>query len=229
MRVSCLRADRKSRRQQRLDSSLQRRVTSHPTFPTLWRSLLMTVQTSSDIFDLARRASAGEAVASDELLRELQPLVARTVRLVVGSGSWVAEDAAQDALLDIDRGIHALRDPRQVRSWALRVATRRAVKVARRERLLSLRRAPYLDPLLRDGPEAGLSAAIKEAFDLLPPRLRATAVLRLHAGLSEEETADVLGCSVGTVKSTLHDARQRLALSLSGRGFEPTAMRKEAG
>jgi RNA polymerase sigma factor (sigma-70 family) len=184
-----------------------------------------------DILDLARRASAGETAAADELLRELEPLVVRTVRLVVGSGSWAAEDAAQDALLDIHSGIHSLRDPRAVKAWALRVATQRALKVSRRERLLSLRRAPNLDPELlaeSDGLETGRSAAIKAAFDLLPPRLRATAVLRLYVGLSEDETAGVLGCSLGTVKSNLHDARKRLAGELRERGFEPTTLPKEA-
>ena len=191
----------------------------------------MTVQVTPDIVDLARRASAGETAAAEGLLRELEPLVVRTVRLVVGSGSWAAEDAAQDALLDIDRGIHSLRDPQSVKAWALRVATQRAIKVSRRERVLSLRRAPSLDPELVSelGQTAlGRSAAIKAAFDLLPPRLRVTAVLRLHVGLSEEETADVLGCSVGTVKSNLHDARRRLARALRERGFEPATMPKEA-
>ncbi len=191
----------------------------------------MTVAVTPDIVDLARRASAGETAAAHELLRELEPLVVRTVRLVVGSGSWAAEDAAQDALLDIDRGIPSLRDPRVVKAWAMRVAAQRALKVSRRERLLSLRRAPNLDPglLAESGePETGRSAAIKAAFDLLPPRLRATAVLRLYAGLSEDETAEVLGCSLGTVKSNLHDARQRLAGELREGGFEPTTMPKEA-
>ena len=191
----------------------------------------MTVQLTPDIVDLARRASAGETAAADGLLRELEPLVVRTVRLVVGSGSWAAEDAAQDALLDIDRGIHSLRDPQSVKAWALRVATQRAIKVSQRERLRSLRRSPYLDPELASesgDAQTGRTSAIKVAFDLLSPRLRATAVLRLHVGLSEEETAEVLGCSVGTVKSNLHDARRRLANSLRERGFEPMTMPKEA-
>ncbi|MDX6481745.1 MAG: hypothetical protein QOG85_2255 [Gaiellaceae bacterium] len=191
----------------------------------------MTVDESRGIVDLAQRASAGETAAADLLLRELEPLVVRTVRLVVGSGSWAAEDAAQDALLDIHRGIRSLRDPRAVEAWALRVATQRAIKVSRRERLLSLRRSPNVDPELAselgDG-QGGRTAAIKAAFDLLPPRQRATAVLRLHVGLSEEATADVLGCSVGTVKSNLHDARRWLASSLRAGGFEPMTMPKEA-
>jgi RNA polymerase sigma-70 factor (ECF subfamily) len=191
----------------------------------------MTVRVSSDIGDLARRARGGETAAADDLLRELEPLVVRTVRLIVGSGSWAAEDAAQDALLDISRGVHALRDPQAVTAWAMRVATQRAIKVSRRERLRTLRRSPSLDPELvaeSHEPSAGRDAAIKDAFDRLPPRLRATAALRLYAGLSEAETAAVLGCSIGAVKSNLHDARLRLARVLRESGFEPTVMAKEA-
>ena len=97
---------------------------------------------------LASRACAGDAAALNDLLSELRPLVVRTVRLVVGSGSWAAEDAAQEALLDISRGISSLRDPAVVRTWALRVAIRRALKIARRERLLRVRTSPRIERLL---------------------------------------------------------------------------------
>jgi RNA polymerase sigma-70 factor (ECF subfamily) len=94
---------------------------------------------------LASRANAGDSAALNELLTELRPLVVRTARLIVGSGSWAAEDAAQEALLDISRGIGALHDAAAVRTWALRIATRRALKVARRERLLRIHSAPGVD------------------------------------------------------------------------------------
>lgn len=194
-----------------------------PTFRPYPRSSQVTVESDDFLVRLARRAAAGEPDALDELLRELEPLVVRAARLIVGSGSWAAEDAAQDALLDVARGIAALRAPEAVKTWALRVATTRAMKVARRERFLSLRRAPAAASELAVEPPDGRSAALKDAFDQLPPRLRATAVLRLHAGLSEAETAEVLGCSLGTVKSNLHDARKRLATSLGEVGFAPVA------
>jgi RNA polymerase sigma factor (sigma-70 family) len=170
---------------------------------------------------LAARASRGDAAALNELLAELRPQVVRTARLIVGSGSWAAEDAAQEALVDISRGIGALRDPAVVQPWALRVAVRRALKVARRERLLGTRSASRVEGSHRHAPD-GREAALKQAFDNLPPRLRATAVLRLHAGLSENETAHALGCSVGAVKSNLHDARKRLTHELSEAGYAPT-------
>jgi DNA-directed RNA polymerase specialized sigma24 family protein len=90
-----------------------------------------------------------------------------------------------------------------------------------RERFLSFRRATLVDPGLAAEPSDERAAALKDAFDRLPPKLRATAVLRLYVGLSEAETAEVLGSSLGTVKSNLHDARKRLAASLGERGFAP--------
>jgi RNA polymerase sigma factor (sigma-70 family) len=170
---------------------------------------------------LARRAVAGDPASLEELLRRLEPLVVRTVRLIVGSGSWAAEDAAQEALLDVVHGIERLRAPEAAKAWALRVATTRALKVARRERALSLRRRTLVDAELAVPPADDRSAALKEAFDRLPPRLRATAVLRLYVGLSEAETAETMGCSAGTVKSNLHDARKRLADAIAGAGFAP--------
>jgi RNA polymerase sigma factor (sigma-70 family) len=195
---------------------------ANPTFRPSGGSYEVTVESDDTLVRLARRVVAGDRAALDELLRELEPLVVRTARLIVGSGSWAAEDAAQEALLDIARGARALRAPEAVRTWALRVTTTRAIKVGRRERYLRLR-APAAAAELAAEPEDERAEALKAAFDRLPPRLRATAVLRLYVGLSEVETAEVLGCSLGTVKSNLHDARKRLAASLGESGFAPAS------
>lgn len=176
---------------------------------------------------LARRAHEGDSAALDELLLELRPLIVQTARLIVGPGSWAAEDAAQNALLDVSRGIGKLRDPGAVKVWALKIATRHAVRIARTERLLRFRRAPLVPDLTAGAPDDGRAVALSEAFNRLPPRLRATAVLRLQAGLSEEETASVLSCSIGAVKSNLHDARRSLTRALTEAGYNPSVERQE--
>jgi RNA polymerase sigma-70 factor (sigma-E family) len=54
--------------------------------------------------------------------------------------------------------------------------------------------------------ERAVHAELIEALRRLPARQRAAVVLRYFEQLSEAETAEVLGCSVGTVKSTTHRA-----------------------
>jgi RNA polymerase sigma factor (sigma-70 family) len=170
----------------------------------------MGVPPKFELSPLAADASRGSRAAMEDLLRHLRPEIVRVTRLVLGPGPSYAEDAAQEALLDVSRGIGNLHDPAAVRTWALRVAMRRALKVARWERLRSFHGVDaVLEPAVEQPPDA--LAELKEYFYRLPPRMRAVAVLRLYAGLSEIETSVVLGCSKGTVKSQLHEARVRLA------------------
>jgi len=54
----------------------------------------------------------------------------------------------------------------------------------------------------------------------LPPRQRAVVVLRYYEDLSEQQIADVLGCSTGNVKSTAHRALKALRAALDTDGRE---------
>ena len=154
--------------------------------------------------------------SDDVVLAELAPLVVRTVRLIVGAGSAVAEDAAQEALLELGKALPRLREGRAAPAFAARVAARVAMRTVKRERRYAALGFRWREP---EGAVSGGQPVelleLKEAFDRLPPRQRATAVLRLYVGLSEQETAEALGCSLGTVKHQLHDARRSLAAYLS--------------
>jgi RNA polymerase sigma factor (sigma-70 family) len=57
------------------------------------------------------------------------------------------------------------------------------------------------DLAARPGPDTETRLALREALVQVPPRQRAALVLRFYCDLSVEQTADVLGCATGTVKS----------------------------
>ncbi len=78
-------------------------------------------------------------------------------------------------------------------------------------------------------PEAGADPVLDVRADRLalwaeirrlPPRMRATLVLRYVEDLTEQATADELGVSLGTVKSQTHHALKRLRAALPD--LEPT-------
>lgn len=62
--------------------------------------------------------------------------------------------------------------------------------------------------------EAGVRIAVRLAIDTLPPRQRQAVLLRYVADLPVSEVAEVMGCAVGTAKSTLHRALRSLNVEL---------------
>jgi RNA polymerase sigma-70 factor (sigma-E family) len=130
-----------------------------------------------------------------------------------------AADLVQDAL---ERT--ALAWPRVVRhddpeGYVRRAMVNRHISVwrrLRRERLVAdAPDTPYDQP-------SGHDAALWHELRQLPPRQRAVLVLRYYEDLSEAETAAILGCSVGTVKSqaarALTRLRQRVAAARESEG-----------
>lgn len=122
-----------------------------------------------------------------------------------------ADDIVQDALVRAWRK-RAQFDPARgtPTTWLLAITADRA----RSWRRTRLRRMRLIDDAadLPDRP-AGSAAAdpdLDRAIDRLPRRQRLAVQLHYFLGLNVDETAAVMGCAPGTVKSTLHDARARL-------------------
>jgi len=119
-----------------------------------------------------------------------------------------AADAVQEAFIAADarwRKVGRLDDPA---GWIRRVALNR-LRNGRRNRL---RRTEIL-ATVRAVPDEDLTDArldLRRAVDALPERTRLAVCLHYLAGLSVDEVATVLEVAPGTVKSNLHDGRQRL-------------------
>jgi RNA polymerase sigma-70 factor (sigma-E family) len=73
-------------------------------------------------------------------------------------------------------------------------------------------------------------ADLHDRLARLPARQRACVVLRFYEDLPDEEIADVLGCAVGTVRSSVSRALARLRVDLVDRAGHPmsTALPKES-
>ncbi|MFI5067942.1 MAG: sigma-70 family RNA polymerase sigma factor [Streptosporangiales bacterium] len=72
-----------------------------------------------------------------------------------------------------------------------------------------------------EDPAAGLDArlALRDALRTLPPGKRAVLALRYLEDLPESQVAEILGCSVGTVRSQTHKALAQLRSALPSLGL----------
>lgn len=116
-----------------------------------------------------------------------------------------AEDVVQEAFLGLHRRFGGLRDPAKALVYVRSAVLNNARTVLRKRRLPSWFAGAY-DPPVWSAESAALIGAerreVMEALHRLPRRQREVLVLRYYADLSEEETAQVMGVSCGTVKST---------------------------
>jgi RNA polymerase sigma factor (sigma-70 family) len=148
-------------------------------------------------------AQHGDALALDRLLDELAPYVRRLCARIAPAA---ADDAAQEALLAVFRGLPALQAPEAIMTWARSVTVRTAIRLARQQD-----REVAADGTLQCRAAASLEGLvdIDDALARLPASQRAVLFLRTWEGLSEQEIAATLGIPAGTVKSRLHRARAK--------------------
>ncbi|WP_301035897.1 SigE family RNA polymerase sigma factor [Nocardioides sp.] len=134
-------------------------------------------------------------------------------------GDWArAEDATQDGLLKLYRSWPRLDRGPALRSYAHRAVTTAVLDQARRPwRRERAGEVPDAPPSSGADPDRRL--VVLAALADLPARRRACLVLRYFADLTVEETADVLGVSTGTVKSTTARALDQLRGTLGAAGL----------
>ena len=151
-----------------------------------------------------------KARAKDEeftaYLHARQPSLLRTAYLLTGDRNH-AEDVLQTSLAKLYLAWDKVRDRDSVDAYVRRIMVNENNSMWRRgwkkrefateDQHLNSR----ADREVRDHYDEGTNDALWQVVQTLPPKARAVVVLRYYEQMSEAETADVLGISVGTVKS----------------------------
>ena len=175
--------------------------------------------------DLLLAAQAGDRGALDALLRLHLDRVHAVCRRLTGNDAD-ANDAAQEALIAIVRGLPRFDGRSSIGTWVYRIATNAALDELRRRRRRPLPtgddavvRAHVDDP----GTEQALAdrLALEAALASLPEDFRIAVVLRDVADLDYAEIAEVLGIPPGTVRSRIARGRAALADRLTSTADRP--------
>lgn len=122
----------------------------------------------------------------------------------------VSKDLVQESWQAIIKSIRSLKDPAKFRVWAFRIVHNKAVnwikalqkeRVMEQEVLLESKNGEIEEPDF--GP-------IRRAINRLPSNQKEILTLFYHYNYSLQEISEVLGVSIGTVKSRLYHARQKV-------------------
>ena len=187
----------------------------------------------TDEFTL-RRAQKGDAQAFEQLVTPHEQMLWR----VCWHYTHHQEDAAdclQEAMLKAWRAIKTYRGDCSLSSWLYRIASNVCLDFLRRQKRLP--ETESADEMAEDGftpvdssptPDEAVIRAesadhLRAAIDSLPGDMRTVIILYALQGLGYEEIAASLQISVGTVKSRINRARQKIAKFLAGGNNPPAA------
>ncbi len=184
----------------------------------------------SEPFDeprLLEAARNGDEHAMGLLIERYQPRVLR-FGLRMCRNVEDAQDVVQDTLLAAARGLKRFEGRASISTWLYTIARSYCIKKRRRSKFAPPREESLNDDDNDDvrrlaaperSPEQAamdreMEAALRVAIDGLEPMYREVLVLRDMEGLTAPEVAQVVGASVGAVKSRLHRARARIREAL---------------
>jgi RNA polymerase sigma factor (sigma-70 family) len=166
--------------------------------------------------DLVTMAQQGDQDAFEVLATLAHPRLYRVALGVLGEAG-AADDATQQALIEMWRALPRLRDADKFEGWSYRLLVRACYAEAKRrpkwlpesaigEAHVPVARDAYLDVVRRDQLERGMRRLCVEH--------RAVIVLRYMLDLPPEQVADALDLTVGTVGSRLNRALSALRAAL---------------
>lgn len=164
---------------------------------------------------------AREARDSGELVRlafaHCHEMVYATAHRITGSRSD-AEDVTQNVFETLIGDVTKIRDPARLPGYLKTMAVRSSLRIIRRRRWWSGRRAALLlaDTQTEAPHDSVASATVRQLLDRLSAEERAVIVLKFVDQHTLEETANLVGASISTVQRRLASARKKVASLIEG-------------
>lgn len=163
-----------------------------------------------------------DLTALGELFERYRHQVYRVAMAIVRDPQ-VAEDILQDCFLKLHVYAHRVDPERPLMPWLYRVTANLSYTYVSRHQKRNTDLDAVAEQLSTSSSNAPdrvterteLQNSVRAAIETLGTNQRIVVILHYLANMSLQDIADVLGCPVGTVKSRLHYAREKLRHELS--------------
>jgi RNA polymerase sigma-70 factor (sigma-E family) len=164
--------------------------------------------------DLANGSARIDEPAFRDYVRTRSRALLRTAYLLTGNVAD-AEDLVQSALAKTYVAWDRIEDRGALDGYVRRAMVNTHISWWRRRRLEEFPTDEIPDQAVAEhSVSSDMQEALRRAIDRLPQRMRAAVMLRFYDDMTEAEVAEVLGISLGTVKSTVSRAVAKLRIDV---------------
>lgn len=178
----------------------------------------MTPSQPADPAELVEAARRGDPAAFTALVRQFQDMAVGYAWSLLGD-FHLAEDAAQDAFIQVFGELDSLREPAAFGGWLRRIVHKYCDRRTRKTRLPTVPLEGVVAQVtadvtgtdaLEDLERAETAAVVRRAIAALPDAQREAVTLFYIGERSQAQVAAFLDITEGTVRKRLHDARRAL-------------------
>lgn len=187
----------------------------------------------SDELEQVQAAMSGDRDAFNRLVERYQRQAVAVASRMLGNIDDGLE-VAQEAFIRAFQALEQLKEPARFKSWLMRIVVNRALNFRRDrskyatvslsdsyaseqddEAMSQEQLVEGKEPLAQENLEAAeMAEAMQKAIDELPENLRTALILFSLEKLPQKEIADIMKCSLQTVKWNVFEARKRLRVRL---------------
>ena len=171
-----------------------------------------SLQNRDDDFSLIKRFIDGEESTFSVLMLKHKEKVRNIIYLTIGNANTV-DDLSQDVFITVYKNLVHFRFECQFTTWLYRITVNKC-----KDHLRKMKVRNIFIPLKESGPEPAYPGEeikeekeiVRNAISKLPDRLRIPLLLKDIEGFSYQEIAEFVQCEIGTVKSRIFRAREKL-------------------
>jgi len=166
-----------------------------------------------DDFSIIKKFIDGDQSAFKILVKRHKEKVRNIVYLTMSSSDLV-DDIAQEVFITVYRKLKNFRFESQFTTWLYRITVNKCKDQLRKKNVrkifMPLQEGGEVSHFATSVEENDLSNVVMDAVSKLPVKLRIPLLLKDIEGFSYQEIAESLECEMGTVKSRIFRAREKL-------------------
>jgi RNA polymerase sigma-70 factor (ECF subfamily) len=187
----------------------------------------MALSAESQDVDLVARARTGDVDAFEILVKRYRNEVFALSYHFVRNREQ-AWDVSQEVFIKAHKALGRFRGDASFKTWLMRITANQCKDYLKKRRVETVsfddsrfaQNAPsHVLPPDRSLEAREIGEAVQAALEKLSHKHQTAFILREFEGLSYEEMAQVMNCSIGTVMSRLHHARKKLQKGLIQMGL----------